>query len=192
MTGPAFPRRALLAAALTVLIAGCASTSPDAPRPPLLTDDGGSGRLHLAGRFSMTANERIPEERHSSASGLFVVERSAEGLMMTLSSPLGQTIARASHRSGEAAELVTQQGERFTGASLDDVFARAIGIRVPAERLPAWLEGRFAQVLERSPDGSRLRAVDEGWQIERTGQRWTLVFDQGGRRIEVRLFADGS
>ena len=185
-----FLRRGLLAVALALFMAGCASTSPEAPRPPLLTDVGRAERLSLEGRFSMTASARAPEERHSSASGLFVVERTAEGLSMVLSSPLGQTIARAHHRRGEPAELVTQNGERFTGASLDDVFARAIGIRVPAERLPDWLEGRFAQVLERSPDGSRLRAVDAGWQIERTGQRWTLVLDEDGRRIEVRLFAD--
>ena len=187
---PLTPRRAALAAALAAFLVGCATPPADAPRPPLLTGDTTAERLHLAGRFSMTDSTRVPEERHASASGLFVVERSAEGLMLELSSPLGQIIARARHRPGEAAELVTQNGERFTGDTLDDVFARAIGIRVPAERLPAWLDGQFAEVLERSPDGSRLRAVDQGWQIERQGQRWTLALDQATRRIEVRLFAD--
>ena len=187
---PLTPRRAALAAALAAFLVGCATPPADAPRPPLLTGDTTAERLHLAGRFSMTDSTRVPEERHASASGLFVVERSAEGLMLELSSPLGQIIARARHRPGEAAELVTQNGERFTGDTLDEVFTRAIGIRVPAERLPDWLEGRFAEVKTRSPDGSRLRAVDNGWQIERQGQRWILVLDQGTRRIEVRLFAD--
>ena len=91
---------------------------------------------------------------------------------------------------GEAAELVTQNGDRITGDSLDDVFYRAIGIRVPAERLPDWLEGRFETVSDRSPDGSRIRATEDGWQIDRDGQRWDIVRDQGTRRIEVRLIAD--
>ena len=193
---PSFPRLrgACLAAAIAAIAAasaGCSTLPPaEAPRPPTLEGSSRGDRLHLTGRFSMSDTERVPEERHSGASGLYLVERSLDGLVMELSSPLGQTLVRAWQRPGQPAELVTQNGDRLTGNTLDEVFFRAIGIEVPASRLPDWLEGRFEQVLERSPDGSRIRATDAGWQIDRRGQRWDISRDQGTRRIEVRLFAD--
>lgn len=180
--------RVALAAAVLV-VSGCASVSPPPPPPPAPAV-AQVPLERLSGRFAMTDTEVVPEERRSGASGLFVVERNARGLMLELSSPLGQVIARASHPPGGPAELVTQNGQRLTGDSLDEVFQQAIGIRVPAERLPDWLDGRFAEILERSDDGRRLRARDDGWQIERRNNRWDLVLDQGTRRIEVRLIAD--
>lgn len=183
-------RGAWLAAAIAVFAAGCSSMPADAPRPPTLSGSTPGDVQHLSGRFSMTDSERVPEERHSGASGLYLVERGIEGLTIELSSPTGQTLARARQRPGQPAELVTQNGDRLTGATLDEVFYRAIGIEVPASRLPDWLEGRFDQVLERSPDGSRIRATEAGWQIDRRGNRWDITLDRGTRRIEVRLIAD--
>ena len=146
--------------------------------------------FRLTGRFAMTHSERAPEEKHTAANGRFVVARNADGLSLALSSPLGQTIAEASQAPGRPAELRLQDGRLLRAATLDDVFERAIGIRVPAGRLPDWLAGRFQQVRERSADGSRVRAVDSGWQIERRDNRWDIVRDEGPRRIEVRLVAD--
>ncbi len=183
-------RAAGLAAALALSVAACSSLPAEAPRPPILEGTSRGDILHLSGRFSMNDTTRVPEERHSSASGLYRVERSADGLLIELSSPLGQTLVRATQRPGQPAELVTQNGDRLSGDSLDEVFYRAIGIEVPASRLPDWLEGRFEQVLSRNPDGSQIRATEAGWQIDRRHNRWDITRDEGSRRIEVRLIAD--
>lgn len=177
-----------LSMALAVSIAAGCATTPS-PRP-VAGAAGDAAPLKMTGRFSMTHTETVPEDKRGGASGLFVVERSPRGLSLQLSSPLGQAIARASHQVGRDAELQTQDGRVITAPTLDEVFERAIGIRVPAERLPDWLAGRFENVIERSADGSRIRATDGGWQIDRRDNRWDIVRDEGPRRIEVRLIAD--
>jgi outer membrane biogenesis lipoprotein LolB len=179
-------RHALLAA-LMALAAGCATTPP-APVPPP------AGALplplQLAGRFSTTYITTLPETRQESASGRFELFKDETRLTVDLISPFGQTIARAEHHAGSPATLQTADNRRFTGATLDEVFERAIGIRVPAEKLPYWLTDRFEQVLERSADGRRIVARDAGWDIDRSDGRWDLVWHEGTQRIEVRLLLD--
>ena len=92
--------------------------------------------------------------------------------------------------AGSPARLQTSDNRVITGASLDEVFQRAIGIRVPAEKLPDWLSNRFEQVVERSSDGRHVKARDAGWDIDRNGGRWDLVWQEGTQRIEVRLLLD--
>ena len=177
---------ALLAAAIAIA-AGCATTPPP-PAPPA------AGEivlpLELAGRFSSTYTASLPETRRESASGRFELFKDESRLTVDLISPFGQTIARAEHRIGRAATLQTADNRVLSGATLDEVFERAIGIRVPAEKLPDWLFTRFDLVLERSPIGQQVRARDAGWDIDRSGNRWDLVWHEGTQRIEVRLLLD--
>ncbi len=176
-----------LLAALTVLAAGCATTPP---APVVPATSALPSPLQLAGRFSTAYTPPLPETRRESASGRFELFKDESRLTVDLISPFGQTIARAEHRSGGPATLQTADNRRFTGATLDEVFERAIGIRVPAEKLPYWLTDRFEQVLERSADGRRIVARDAGWDIDRSDGRWDLVWHEGTQRIEVRLLLD--
>jgi outer membrane lipoprotein LolB len=167
--------------------AGCATA------PPVRTSSPAGAislPLELAGRFSTTYITTLPETKRESASGRFELFKDASRLTVDLISPFGQTIARAEHLAGSPATLLTSDKRRFTGATLDEVFERAIGIRVPAERLPDWLSDRFEEVVERSADGQQVRARDTGWDIDRSGARWDLVWHQGTQRIEVRLLLD--
>jgi outer membrane lipoprotein LolB len=174
-------------AACIAVAAGCAT----APPSPAVRDDGAMVLpLELAGRFSTTYISTLPETKRESASGRFELFKDASRLTVDLISPFGQTIARAEHVAGSPARLQTADSRVFTGASLDDVFQRAIGIRVPAEKLPDWLSNRFEQVLERSTDGRRVKARDAGWDIDRSDGRWDLVWHEGTQRIEVRLLID--
>ncbi len=175
----------LLAAQL--LAAGCATT---APSPVLQAGNGDTTPMELGGRFAMSYNQALPEPKTESANGRFSLFRDATRLTVDLVSPFGQTIARAEHVAGEPARLQTADNRTFTGPTLDEVFRRAIGIRVPAEKLPAWLSNRFERVLERSADGQRIKAEDAGWDIDRSGGRWDLVWHRGTQRIEVRLLLD--
>ncbi len=188
---PAAGRRArglpaFLLAVGIALAAGCATTPP--PPPPATGDI--ALPLELAGRFSSTYTASLPETKRESASGRFELFKDASRLTVDLISPFGQTIARAEQRVGRPATLKTSDNRVFTAATLDAVFEQAIGIRVPADRLPDWLSNRFDQVLERSPDGQRVRARDAGWEIDRSGGRWDLVWHEGTQRIEVRLLLD--
>ena len=192
--GPRYRRRKtrtlatrLAGALLAGVLASCATPGAN---PVLATGAGEVATVKAAGRFSLTYTEQQPETKTESASGTFDLYRDASGLSVSLSSPLGQTIAQAEHRKGAPALLTTQDGQRIEGSTLDEVFERAIGIRVPAEKLPDWLTDRFEKVIERSADGTHLSATDSGWQIDRRGGRWTLVWHEGSRRIEVRLFVD--
>lgn len=146
--------------------------------------------IELSGRFTATHVTALPETQRESASGRFELYQDASRLTVDLVSPFGQTIARAEQVTGSPALLRTADNRVFTGATLEDVFRRAIGIRVPAQKLPAWLSNRFEEVITRSPDGRRVTAHEAGWDIERDGNRWDLVWQEGTQRIEVRLLLD--
>jgi outer membrane lipoprotein LolB len=184
-------RTTLLAVCLAVWLvvaAGCATTPPT----PLATVPPPEVKLplELTGRFSATYIATLPETKSESASGRFELFKDASRLTVDLISPFGQTIARAEHVKGSPARLQTADNRVVTGASLDEVFQRAIGIRVPAEKLPDWWSNRFEEVIERSPDGRHVKARDAGWVIDRDGGRWDLVWHEGTQRIEVRLVID--
>ena len=172
---------------LMAIVAGCATTPAGRVVPQSAEI---ALPLELAGRFSTTYIATLPETKRESASGRFALFKDASRLTVDLISPFGQTIARAEHVDGSPATLLTADNRRFTGATLDEVFERAIGIRVPAEKLPDWLSDRFEQVVMRSADGQDVKARDSGWDIERSGGRWDLVWHEGTQRIEVRLLLD--
>ncbi len=180
--------RLVLLAGAALLTACATPTHP--PAPPPIAVAAPQGPLALAGRFSMTFSQSVPEPKQEAASGRFALQRDARQLSVDLMTPLGQTIARAEQRVGEPARLQTADNQTLTGRTLDDVFQRAIGIRVPAERLPDWLSNRFEKTVSQSADGRRVTATDAGWDIERDDHRWTFVWHQGTQRIEVRLVLD--
>ena len=169
------------------LAAGCASAPPTPVRPAQAAV---KLPLELTGRFSTTYITSLPEIKRESASGRFELFKDESRLSVDLITPFGQTIARAEHVAGQPARLQTADNRIVTGRTLDDVFQKAIGIRVPAEKLPDWLTDRFAEVLERSADGRRVKARDAGWDIDRSDGRWDLVWQEGTQRIEVRLLLD--
>ena len=182
--------RARVAAAVLVAAAaltGCATT---ADGPVRRAPGEAALPLELSGRFTTTYVTSLPETRRESASGRFELFKDASRLTVDLLSPFGQTIARAEQVQGRPALLRTADGKEAMGATLEEVFQRAVGIRVPVARLPDWLSDRFEQVVHRSPDGRHVTARDAGWQIERDGGRWDLVWHEGTQRVEVRLLLD--
>ncbi len=180
---------ALFAVALVAAtsLSGCATTADG----PVRQAAGESALpLELSGRFTTTYVTSLPETKRESATGRVELYKDNSRLTVDLLSPFGQTIARAEQVQGRPAVLRTADGKEATGATLEDVFQRAVGIRVPAARLPDWLSDRFEEVVHRSPDGRHVTARDAGWEIERDGGRWDLVWHEGTQRVEVRLLLD--
>lgn len=180
-------RRICLGLLAGSLLAACAST-PTSPAGPLATSPGQP--VHLTGRFAISETRSLPETRTSHQNGRFRLDRTAEGTFFELYSPFGQTVVRAAQAAGQPAWLETARKQRYTGNTLDDVLKQAIGIPIPASRLPDWLSDRFRQVVERSADGSRIRAREEGWNIERSDRRWFLNWHQNDYRLDIRLVVD--
>lgn len=186
---PAQARRLGIALLLASSLLAACSTTPEAPAVPQASADA-QQPLHLSGRFSLSYTEALPETRTEHNSGRFSLTRSADNLGIELYSPFGQTLVRAGQHRGEAAWLETARNQQLAGDSLEDVLTQAIGIPVPADRLPDWLSDRFATIIERSADGQRVRARDHNWHIERDGRRWFLAWQQAGRRLDIRLVLD--
>lgn len=153
-------RGAVIAAAL-MLLAGCASVAPPAGETAPL-----AGRLAVA----VAAYQGAPAR---SASTQFELHGNAERGRLTLTSPLGTTLARASWQPG-AAEADTGHGvERQT--SLDALAERLLGEPLPLAALVEWLHGRAWAGAPSRPQPGGFEQL--GWQIDTT------------RRAEGRLTA---
>lgn len=162
---------ALLPAA--TVLGGCAS---------LLEPQIGSPAIdrQWAGRFALVVepSTRLPDGDRQS--GNFELTRRGDQTGLELLSPLGNTIASA--RTGpRGAILQTADGKRYEDVDGEALTEQIFGWRLPVDRLPAWLDGRIAEVRRwaDSPPaqpgdraigmpgapGRPLEGVDRGWEV---------------------------
>lgn len=126
------PRRRVLAALLpAALLAACAT-------PPASVDGRPSGPEHWSGRLSLIVETIPPEQFYAS----FDLAGTAEAGQLTLTSPLGSTIALLQWRPGQA--LLQQGGQARHYASVDELAAAVTGTPIPIRSLFAWLHGENA------------------------------------------------
>jgi len=157
---PRARRRAVLAAgslAFALLAAGCAS--PDRLKDAAASKpaDNWSGRLSL----------RVDEEPAQSFAALFDLRGTSERGTLTLTSPIGSTLAELRWSPGEA--ILKNGSETRRYGSVDALIQAATGAAIPVEALFGWLDGRDPQVAGWRPDLSqvaagRLQAVRESPQ----------------------------
>lgn len=160
-------RRALLVAAAAALT-GCAVTPP--PRPPA------DARARLwSGRFSATYPDPQATDGRGRASGRFRLERLPdEHLILELSSPLGQLIARA-RVSANHAELQDARGALHHAASDESLTERLFGWRIPVRALPGWLDPPQQRLKAPTGEARAVSAesadpwIDQGWSIQYPG-----------------------
>ena len=133
-------RRLVLAASL--LIAGCATTNTTTPFDPQTGP--WSGRLSL----------RVESDPPQSFSVAFELSGNANEGQLTLTSPLGSTVAELRWQPAGAV-LVQNGGERHY-ESADRMIEQTTGAAIPMQALFAWLRGEHANV--------------EGWQADLS--RW--------------------
>lgn len=141
------------AALATVLLAGCATpggltaTAPDGDRP-----ENWSGRMSL----------RIDSEPVQTFSALFDLRGGPERGTLTLTTPIGSTLAQLQWSPGEA--LLKNGNETRRYPSVDALIEAATGASIPVGALFGWLAGRDETVPGWRPDLSqraagRLQAV---------------------------------
>jgi outer membrane lipoprotein LolB len=165
--GPNARTPRLLAALAALAITGCAT----APQPPASE---AAVPLVFSGRLALTVAPPPVETGPSavrSASGLFELVGSASTGRLTLSTPLGATLAEA-RWSPQDARLVAPEGERHY-RSLEALTTDLVGEPLPIGALFDWLGGRPAA-------GESSRSLPDS-----TG------FEQFGWRVELERFADG-
>lgn len=148
-------RRALAAALLATLAAGCAT--PPAERPAM-PGDSLSGRLAV--RVDATA-----ENAARSLSAAFELQGQASAGRLDLSTPLGTMLAQA-RWSPQRVVLVTPQGETPYD-NLDTLTRDMLGETLPVAALFDWLNGRpwsGAASVPSAPPAAGFRQL--GWTVD--------------------------
>jgi len=141
--------------ALTVALAGCATTPPPVERS-------------YNGRFSAQAQGN---GRPSSVSGRFTVEVRGTQQVIDLATPVGTTLARIEIEPGRATATGPEM-QMASGPDADQLIERLLGWRLPVSGLADWLEGR--------PEPSRPARTQMGGErisrIEQDG--WTILIEE--------------
>jgi outer membrane lipoprotein LolB len=126
---------------MVVWLAGCAS-QPTANKLPQEEESHWQGKLSL----------KVYSKPVQAIAANFDLQGRPEKGELTLTSPLGTTLARMQWEAGTAS--LTANGELQTFGSLQELARRATGSDLPVASLFAWLKGRD----EPAP----------GWQVELT------------------------
>ena len=176
-------RAALLA--LPILVAGCAGIAPVAPAPA----ETGAIRAYwqtiaIAGRMSVRYQQNGREE---ALHGSFDWRQRPGHTELTLSSPLGQTLAKI--EIGRTGSTLTQAGQpALAAADADALAAQALGWPLPVSGLRDWLQGHVAArggkriVATPQDEGTDIVTAD-GWRIRYAA--WDNTSAPRPRRIDL-------
>lgn len=159
-------RQHALAAALPLFLAACAGIPHDAPEPP---PSAGAARsfhqaIELGGRLSVRYQSNGKDE---ALHGSFAWSQTPEQTIVTLLSPLGQTLALI-EATPHGATLKQSGGQSRTAADVNALTASTLGWPLPVSGLRDWLQG-FAL----DANGKRVTATPstpaitthDGWHI---------------------------
>jgi outer membrane lipoprotein LolB len=151
---PAMGRRAVLAmgGAALLSVAGCAQLTGGSSAPK--GSDSWSGRMSL----------RVDSDPVQTFSALFELRGSPDNGDLTLTTPIGSTVAQLHWAPGEA--LLKNGSETRHYESVDALIEAATGAAIPVGALFGWLAGRDERVPGWRPDlkqlaSGRLQATRE-------------------------------
>ncbi|RJG03592.1 lipoprotein insertase outer membrane protein LolB [Noviherbaspirillum sedimenti] len=182
-------RRLACVAALCWLLAGCAALIPPAEQPVSAVRPAPRAYLdtiELAGRLSVQYRRGGADE---ALHGSFSWSQTPQRTLLTLFSPLGQTLAVIEVQAGGAS--LTQAGQAPKVAADADALAQtALGWPLPVAGLRDWLQG-FARDARSQPwvapaePGSAVSTPD-GWRIVYTSWQQAGAADAvRPRRIDL-------
>ncbi|MFT5532588.1 MAG: outer membrane lipoprotein LolB [Burkholderiaceae bacterium] len=149
---------------LCVLLAGCASTMPLPPASAQTSQP--AAAIDLSGRLSVRYQHNGNEE---ALHGSFSWSQRADQTLVTLMSPLGQTIATIVITPTQAS--LTQAGQPVrSAADPDALVADALGWPLPIAGLRDWLQGRAndanGQAVTATPGSDSPILTSDGWTLQ--------------------------
>lgn len=120
--------------------------------------------LDLSGRLSLGYQQ---DGKEQALHGSFEWHQRGTQLVLTLRSPLGQTLAQIEVQDG-LARLTESGGRVQTAANVDDLVQQALGWPLPVAKLQWWLQGHGQQAdgqpFQATPAFNQVRTPD-GWQL---------------------------
>lgn len=168
----------LLIAALT--LAGC-QTTPTAPTGPALVY---SDTIDIGGRFTTQYEQN---GRPQSISGSFEWSQTPQKTVVTLLSPLGQTVATITSTK-DGATLVQADRPAKNAADVDTLVAETLGWPLPVSNLRSWMQGMAVD-----GDGKKINATPQWTKTIDTADGWRLQYlswqdsDAGGAQTPKRI-----
>lgn len=192
-------RQWAIALAASTLLAACAT--PDLPVQRASTGPRPSPS-QWTGRFSAVYTlPGVPGDEQSAA-GRFHLQVQAGHVQFELSTPTGQTIARASVDEN-GARLFDNQGKLYRAASAEALTEQLFGWRIPIMALPQWLQGRIAEPDDPREGARVLAGTESGWRIRIDSWldeglvrimelNWPAPGAPAERRMRLRLVVDSA
>lgn len=153
-----------------LLLVGCATVVPPTASDPAAVEQAASrpyrDKISIGGRLSVRYQQNGNDE---AIHGSFNWDQSADRTLVTLFSPLGQTIALI--EITPTVSTLTQAGQApRTANNVDDLVSRALGWPLPVSGLRNWLQGFAIDAEGRRFVASPLQNAanvteQDGWRI---------------------------
>jgi outer membrane lipoprotein LolB len=190
MTPVSNRRRWLLAAAGSMLLAGCAA-------PPRIGEGLAGQAFERRGRFAVSVN--YSNGRQEAVQGGFAWHDTARALTLDLANPLGSTLARVQVTSGQAV-MTRSDGTTERASHPDALVEQVLGSPIPVAGLRDWLRGRTGTEpvsgLERDAEGRPVVFTQDGWRVQLSRYDATgpgllqMNRNDANRTLSVRLVVD--
>lgn len=173
--------------AAVLSLSGCA-TAPEA-RPPANLNANPETAFDLDGRIAV-------RYRHESSLANLHWQHTPAGDALTLSTPLGQTLAVLT-RDERGVTLTDSNRHIHTAPTMEDITAQMLGWRLPLQDLTYWVVGsaipQQAYQVQTDTATGAIQLVQSDWLV--TYKRWTRVEGKNlpnsltmtGHDISVRL-----
>lgn len=184
------------ALALVALLGACATPpKPELPDSPSTAKADSS--LTRSGRFALSVN--YANGQVQAVQGGFAWRDDGRNLMLDLSNPLGNTLARVWVLPGQAV-LERTDGSQEVASHPDALVEQVLGSPVPVAGLRDWLHGRAGQSdvqHQRLDEQQNLSSFEQsGWRVtlsrydEQGPRLLQLNRHEASRSISVRLVVD--
>ncbi|TVT57111.1 MAG: outer membrane lipoprotein LolB [Azoarcus sp. PHD] len=170
-------RRLLATTFVAALLSACAPLQPLSGSAAVVRTI--SPYFELDGRLSATDGERA-------ANGQIEWRHAQSADQWTAYSPLGQIVARLDSNAA-GAELMLADGRRQRAASASELLPALIGVDLPLQRLPGWIQASpqpDAEVRSLDEVGRPSLVIDQGWRIDYT-EYLNPAADALPRRLEI-------
>lgn len=157
-------RNSLRAAAVLffAVLAGC-QTTPTATGPALAYSE----TIDIGGRFTTQYEQN---GKPQSISGSFEWSQKPDQTVVTLLSPLGQTVATITS-TAHGATLLQADRPAKSAPDVDALVAQTLGWPLPVSSLRNWMQGRAT-----GSDGSRIVATPQWTKTIDTADGWRLQY----------------